>query len=176
MVAAQRGHRPGPARPRASREVPGARRRRQKAQIRRVKAKAFQHLADAGAAGACYECSRLATPTDVAGGSACVISESACSRPRRRRPLPRRPRRRRTNGHQSARASTDRSRILPGSTPPGRSGRCRSRTRRRTVARPSTRPSRTSEAALWTRRRCGGAVGGTPGRAGGGGAGVNACA
>ena len=134
----------------------------------------FQHLADAGAAGACYECSRLATPPDGAGRSACVISESACSRPRRRRPLPRRPRRRRTNGHQSARASADRSRILPGSTPSGRSGRCRSRTRRRTVARPSTRPSRTSEAALWTRRRRRGAVGGTPGRVGGGGAGANA--
>jgi len=46
------------------------------------------------------------------------------------------------------------------------SGRCRSRTRRRTVPRPSTRPTRTSEAALWTRRRRGGAAGGTPGRVG----------
>ena len=50
--------------------------------------------------------------------------------------------------------------------PPGRSGRCRSRTRRRTVARLSMRPSRTSEAALWTRRRRGGPAGGTPGRVG----------
>ena len=32
--------------------------------------------------------------------------------------------------------------------------------------RPSTRPTRTSEAALWTRRRRGGAAGGTPGRIG----------
>ena len=62
------------------------------------------------------------------------------------------------------RPPADRSRTLPGSTPVGRSGRCRSRTRRRTVARPSTRPSRTSEAALWTRRRRGGPAGGTPGR------------
>jgi len=72
----------------------------------------------------------------------------------------------RTNRRRRTRAPVDRSRTLPGSTPVGRSGRCRSQTRRRTVPRPSTRPTRTSEAALWTRRRRGGAAGGTPGRVG----------